>query len=107
MYSGAFHAAFITTEDSVFVWGMGALGRLGLGNELDQPVPIALEIGSSGVRPMPTFVDGQDGLTVTVGDEDKNQEDEEEVCMYACMYRLTVYRRTDCDCGRRGLGSGG
>lgn len=27
----------------MFVWGMGRLGRLGLGNELDQAVPVSLE----------------------------------------------------------------
>jgi hypothetical protein len=60
------------------VWGMGALGRLGLGNELDQPVPLALEIESVGVDVMPSLVDGSDGLTVAEYEDNEDESEEEE-----------------------------
>jgi hypothetical protein len=41
--SGAYHALLLSEENKMFVWGMGRIGRLGLGNELDQKVPVALE----------------------------------------------------------------
>jgi len=42
--AGSFHACLLDQNDNVLVWGMGGLGRLGLGNELDQLVPTVLEI---------------------------------------------------------------
>ena len=60
------------------MWGMGALGRLGLGNELDQPVPLALEIESVGVDVMPSLVDGSDGLTVAEYEDNEDESEEEE-----------------------------
>jgi alpha-tubulin suppressor-like RCC1 family protein len=41
--SGAYHALLLSEENMMFVWGMGRIGRLGFGNELDQKVPVALE----------------------------------------------------------------
>jgi hypothetical protein len=40
--SGSFHAVVVTDGGSVLVWGKGSLGRLGLGNELDQLIPTAM-----------------------------------------------------------------
>ena len=37
--SGAFHASALTRDGTLLNWGMGKLGRLGFGNELDQVWP--------------------------------------------------------------------
>ena len=42
--TGNFHAAALTEKGDVLVWGKGSLGRLGLGNELDQLVPTIVEM---------------------------------------------------------------
>eukprot|EP00960_Hanusia_phi_P047842 758617-Hanusia_phi.AAC.2 len=47
--SRGFHACALTDDDQVLVWGKGVSGRLGLGNEIDQCVPIILEFDGGSV----------------------------------------------------------
>lgn len=74
--SGAYHALLLSLENKVFVWGMGQLGRLGLGNELDQAVPVAYEsqcvdIGEVDLRPCET-AHGLEIVLEVQGDAPKN-----------------------------------
>ncbi|KAL3886394.1 hypothetical protein ACJMK2_026392 [Sinanodonta woodiana] len=62
---GPHHVAVVGAEGEVFSWGMGADGRLGLGNEDDQCKPMKVTISEPGVviREVRCGVDGTMFLT--------------------------------------------
>ncbi|EKX51623.1 hypothetical protein GUITHDRAFT_65920, partial [Guillardia theta CCMP2712] len=47
--SRGFHACALTDDDKLLIWGKGVSGRLGLGNEVDQYVPIIIEFDGGSV----------------------------------------------------------
>lgn len=73
--TGNFHAAALTEKGDVLVWGKGSLGRLGLGNELDQLVPTIVEmpLGEVDVE----FEQNEEGRLCVVGPTKKNNQGED------------------------------
>lgn len=74
--SRGFHACALTDDDKLLIWGKGVSGRLGLGNEVDQYVPIIIEsdggsvpvkelsIKDEGIVVEAVFTEMPDGLKV-------------------------------------------
>ena len=50
---GGYHTAALTDSGRAYTWGLGAEGRLGHGNDMDQHVPLAVEIGTDAASDPP------------------------------------------------------
>ena len=65
--AGAYHSACVADNGSVYAWGAGQSGRLGVGDEANLPTPTLVEaLEGVGVQTVRCFAEHTMGLTVTM-----------------------------------------
>jgi len=65
---GAYHTGCIIDDETVFTWGAGAAGRLGLDHEQDTPVPTAVEsLEGKSIKSIQCFDEHTMAMTVPLG----------------------------------------